>query len=310
MALALQLFATPAMSDALAPQALDDAWWTGPLLAPNAGTLPQGHLLFEPYVYDVIGIGHFDQDGALKASRYQADYGSQSYINYGVTDIFTAGLIPRFGHQQLGEGQNSAAAVDLGDISLQGQLRLNNFDEASRIPTISVNIGETFPTGRYDRLDRLGDGLGSGTYSTAFALYGQSYFWMGNGRLLRTRLDLTYSVSTDVGVSGASVYGTTAGFHGHADPGDEFTADLAFEYSVTRQWVLALDLWYQRENSTTVAGNTGTYRSGDSQLFYVAPALEFNWSGRYGLIAGARIAAAGRNAEASVAPLAAINCFF
>jgi len=29
-------------------QLLDDAWWTGPMLAPSASTLPQGHFLIEP----------------------------------------------------------------------------------------------------------------------------------------------------------------------------------------------------------------------------------------------------------------------
>jgi hypothetical protein len=36
-----------------APQSLDDAWWTGPLVAYSAHSLPQGHLLIEPYLYDV-----------------------------------------------------------------------------------------------------------------------------------------------------------------------------------------------------------------------------------------------------------------
>jgi len=35
-------------------QSLDDAWWTGPMLAPSAATLPRGHFLIEPYFYDVI----------------------------------------------------------------------------------------------------------------------------------------------------------------------------------------------------------------------------------------------------------------
>ena len=35
-------------------QAMADAWWTGPLLAASASTLPQGHFLVEPYIYDVI----------------------------------------------------------------------------------------------------------------------------------------------------------------------------------------------------------------------------------------------------------------
>jgi hypothetical protein len=31
-----------------ARQSLDDAWWTGPMLAPSAATLLQGHFLIEP----------------------------------------------------------------------------------------------------------------------------------------------------------------------------------------------------------------------------------------------------------------------
>ena len=34
-------------------QSLSDAWWTGPLVANSAGALPQGHVLIEPYLYDV-----------------------------------------------------------------------------------------------------------------------------------------------------------------------------------------------------------------------------------------------------------------
>ena len=33
-------------------QSLDDAWWTGPLLAAAAGSLPLGHFLFEPYFFE------------------------------------------------------------------------------------------------------------------------------------------------------------------------------------------------------------------------------------------------------------------
>ena len=34
-------------------QSRDDAWWTGPMLAPSAATLPRGHFLVEHYLYDV-----------------------------------------------------------------------------------------------------------------------------------------------------------------------------------------------------------------------------------------------------------------
>ena len=35
-------------------QSREDAWWTGPMLAASAASLPQGHFLLEPYLFDVI----------------------------------------------------------------------------------------------------------------------------------------------------------------------------------------------------------------------------------------------------------------
>ena len=43
-----------ASAAAAAEQSREDAWWTGPMLAPNAASLPQGHALIEPYLFDVI----------------------------------------------------------------------------------------------------------------------------------------------------------------------------------------------------------------------------------------------------------------
>ncbi|HKV81494.1 MAG TPA: hypothetical protein VJP02_25325 [Candidatus Sulfotelmatobacter sp.] len=42
-----------------ARQPLDNAWWTGLLLAPSANTLPSGHVLIEPYLYDIISQGFY-----------------------------------------------------------------------------------------------------------------------------------------------------------------------------------------------------------------------------------------------------------
>src|SRR5438874_9391571 len=39
---------------AAADQSREDAWWTGPMLAPSAATLPTGHMLLEPYLFDVM----------------------------------------------------------------------------------------------------------------------------------------------------------------------------------------------------------------------------------------------------------------
>lgn len=292
-------------------QALNEAWWTGPLLASGASTLPKGHILVEPYLYNAKPYGRIDDKGRRHSTPDEDNWGSQSYLLYGLTDTFTAGLIPRFGYRRA--GGRSSSGVQLGDLTVQGQYRLTQYKEGGRTPTLSLMLQETLPTGRHDRLDgRPNDGFGSGAYATTVGLNSQTYFWTPNGRILRTRLNFAYTRSNDAKVRDTSVYGTPSGFSGRARPGDSFNVDLAFEYSITRQWVAAIDLAYQRDASTRVSGVDGAgvafeRRSPVSQALILAPAIEYNISPALGVIAGARIIPAGRNTTASVTPVIAVN---
>ena len=305
----------------LPQQSLEDAWWTGPLLAPSAGTLPQGHWLLEPYVFDLMSYGRFDRNGTLHSTGAAHEFGNQSYIEYGLVDRFTLGLIPRLGFHESSAGQDSSGFA-VGDVTLQGAYGLTQFHQGSWVPATALVIGETFPAGKYDRLSGQTDGaLGSGAYSTTISLYSQSYFWMPNGRILRTRLDLSYQVSQWASLHGESVYGTLDGFSGRAHPGPSTFGDLAFEYSVTQKWVLATDAWWEHDGNTRVEGIYAApvispappylvQDSGSADLLYLAPAVEYNWSARMGVIAGARVMVLGRNVTATIAPVAAINMVF
>lgn len=317
------LTSTPAHTeDTASRQSMDDAWWTGPLLAASASTLPRGHFLVEPYLYDVITYGRFDAQGRRAIAPHANDFGSQSYVLYGLMDRVSVGVLPRFSFEKASQGPSSST-VGMGDLTLQAQYRLTLFREGDWVPTTSIVLGETLPTGKYDRLDRHpADGFGAGAYTTIVSLYTQEYIWLSTGRILRTRLDLSYAFSHEVALEGVSVYGTRAGFSGRARPGDSFTADSSWEYSVTRSWVLALDVTYERDASTRVVGSyttgdgSGSHlsaiqaSSGPSRSFFLAPAIEYNWSPRMGVIAGVRLIPAGRNTSVTVTPVAAINMVF
>lgn len=218
-----------------ADESRDDAWWTGPMTAASASMLPQGHMLVEPYLYEVVTTGRFDTNGRWEPAPREHDLGSLTYLLYGLTDRITVGLIPRLGINQP-EGQPSGSGI--GDTTLQAGYGLTRFHVGSWVPDVSLVLDETLPTGRYDRLAHLSEGFGAGSYATAVAVYSQDYFWAPNGRIVRTRLDLTYSVSSAVSLRDQSVYGTLPGFQGEARPGDSFTADAAAEYSLTQNWVL------------------------------------------------------------------------
>src|SRR5262249_40443356 len=152
-------------SPVVARQSLDDAWWTGPMLAPSAATLPRGHFLIEPYLYDVTLQGNFDHAGQRCSLPHANGFGSLTYMLYGLANKFTIGMIPTFGYNTVSKGPSSAG-IGLGDLTVQGQYRLFQFHEGSWLPTMSVAMQETLPTGKYDRLgQRPTDGFGSGAYT-------------------------------------------------------------------------------------------------------------------------------------------------
>jgi len=323
MLCALLAAATAAAAD---EQSRQDAWWTGPILAANAATLPQGHWLLEPYVFDEITNGTFDMQGRRHSGPYEHTLGSQAYVLYGLTDRVSAGVIPRLAYN-MPSGAPNSSGVGFGDLTLQAAYGLTQFQDGHYTPDLSLVLQQTLPTGRYDRLERASDGFGAGAYTTALALYSQDYFWMPNGRILRARLDLTYAVSSSASVRDESVYGTANGFRGRAYPGDSFTADAAAEYSLTRNWVLALDVVYQHNDSTRVSGTLPGAAleppgapaparvsfhsdSGASYSIAFAPAIEYNWNSRIGALLGVRIIQIGRNTTASVTPVTALNMVF
>jgi hypothetical protein len=287
-------------------QSLDDPWWTGPMLAPSAATLPRGHFLIEPYVFDV-------------RSAHANGFGSLTYMNYGLLDKLTVGIIPTAGFNVVDHGPNSSGII-LGDVTLQAQYRLKKFYEGSWIPTTSIAIQETLPTGKYDALGtRPSDGLGSGAYTTRPALYTQTYLWLPNGRILRMRFNVSQGLSGGVGVKDVSVYGTSAGFRGRAEPGNTTFMDASWEYSITQRWVLALDATYCHVGNTRTTGqnvlhptrpqNSSTImlNSGSSEAFGFAPAIEYSWKPNLGVLLGTRIIAFGHNTPTTITPAIAIN---
>ena len=281
-------------------QSLDDAWWTGPMLAPSAATLPRGHMLIEPYLYDVT-------------AAHLNGFGSLTYINYGLANRFTVGMIPTAGFNAVSNGASSSG-IGMGDLSLQAQYRLTQFHPGRWLPTMSVAVQETLPTGKYDRLGiRPSDGMGSGAYTTTLSFYTQTYFWLPNGRILRTRFNVSQALPSTAGVKDVSVYGTQSGFRGQAQPGKSLLLDSSWEYSLTRRWVLAFESTYRHAAETRVTGiNTVDHtevslNSGSSDTIAFAPAVEYSWKPTIGVLLGARIVSLGHNASHSITPAIALN---
>jgi hypothetical protein len=278
--------------------AMHSARWTGPLLASNAETLPHGHVYTEPYFFDGISGGDHHP-------------GSSGFYQYGLRDNWTVGMQPFFswGTQRFNRG----AAI--GDFKLLSQVRLSHFTAEHRVPSVALVTNLIIPTGKHDRLGAFKNGHGSGSFAPEIGVNVQQYFLLKNGRMLRGRINILKNFPIRTGVTGRSVYGTDAGFHGHARPGSKTSVVLGAEYSLTNEWVLAFDIERDEWDRTKVRGRDGSgalvdRRSSRSWNIGFAPAVEYNWSDRAGVIVGIWIVPKGHNASSSVTPAVAIQRFW
>lgn len=220
------------------------------------------------------------------------------------------------------DGGEGSSGVGVGDASVLAQYRLVAPPAESSLPTVSIQLEETLPTGAYDRLgNRPADGLGSGTRVTTLAINTQTWFWVPNGRILRLRFNVSRTFAGRADIDDVSVYGTALGFHGQVRPGDTFAVDAAVEYSLSREWALAFDLTWSRGGDTRVRGHVTPdadvaqaadvhLDSGTSEAFGFAPAVEYSWNAHLGLLLGVRVITGGRRTPTTVTPAVALNIVY
>jgi len=279
--------------------AMKTARWTGPMLASTAETLPKGHFYTEPYFFDVIVAGNHHP-------------GSSGFYQYGLLDNLTVGFQPSFATatNRLDRG------MAIGDFKLLSQLRLTHFRPDHQVPTIAVDLNEVIPTGKDDKLGPSEEGHGSGAFATEVGVNVQHWFLLGNGRLLRARINVLQRFPYRTGVTGRSVYGTDVNFRGHAKPGTKTTLIAAVEYSLTNEWVLSMDVEGDFFGGSRVEGHEGSggplvrTTTPASRDVGFSPAVEYNWSPSTGALIGVWIIPKGHNSPASVTPAIAISKFW
>ncbi|MES2327343.1 MAG: hypothetical protein V4499_08440 [Pseudomonadota bacterium] len=204
----------------------------------------------------------------------------------------------------------------IGDFKLLSQLRLTHFTPQHRVPTIALVLNEVIPTGKFDRLAPSEEGHGSGAFATEVGVNVQHWFLLNNGRLLRARVNVLQRFYDRTKVEGRSVYGTGAGFRGHARPGARTTLIGAVEYGLTNEWVLAFDVEADFAGRARIIGQEASggplvsTSSPPSRDVGFAPAVEYNWSPSTGALLGLWIIPKGHNSPPSVTPAIAISKFW
>jgi hypothetical protein len=276
-------------------------WYTGPLITPSANLLPPGLFNMQPYLFVTDNYAHFDEHGKSHSIPDLISLKGLVVLQAGVFDWLNILFTPQY----IRNSQSHHCASNFGDTSVS--LNFGLYKETSYYPGVAFSIGESFPSGKYQKLNPKKGGVdatGAGSYETTFSLnFGKVLWWWLPKHPMNTRLSLSYQFAVPTHIEGFNAYGGGFHTHGKVHPGSTFSADFGYEFSINQRWVLALDAVYSYTRKTTFSGNPGVDAFGlptavggpFNDQFSLAPAIEYNLSSNFGFIAGVWFSPWGRN---------------
>lgn len=321
-------------------------WVTGPLLAPSARTMPKGDVNFEPYLFAGRNIGRYDSHWDRRSTTEGTAASLQVPLQIGVTDNMQVFLNPTVYYNVF----ESAHAYRFGDLAVGVAFQLATDEPGTWMPDILLQFTETFPTGKYQKLNpkkRGTDGVGGGSFATQIMIATQKWFYYANCHCLRARFSASYTYAAPTHVKDFNSYGGGMGAHGKVYPGSVVSSIIGLEYPLNQRWVLALDIMGTGRTRTrfkgfpgmvdpfatigqtiaTVGSSVGTSNgilllsqqtspilttvgSPSSMQFSLAPAIEYNLSSTIGWIGGVWFSVAGMNTSQFVTGVIAYNQVF
>jgi hypothetical protein len=275
-------------------------WYAGPLLTPSAHIIGPQLYNIQPYAFFTNDYAVYDSHGHSHDIPHRHQISVPLYLQYGIVNRLEALLLVKGIHNR----QGGHSATNWGDTAFA--LGFAILKEAPYQPAIAVYLKETFPTGRYQKLNRKKDGvdgMGAGSYQTTLSLDFSKVIWWWTKHPMATRLSLNYTLAAPVHVRGFNTYGGVRKTHGTIGVVNTFEGDFGYEFSFTQRWVVALDVVYTYSSKSKFSGHRGRDAAGAHALvggpfndqLSLAPALEYNPNANLGFLAGVWFPVWGRN---------------
>ncbi|MCH9612404.1 MAG: hypothetical protein S4CHLAM102_08940 [Chlamydiia bacterium] len=291
-------------------------WYTGPLIAGSASTVPKGRWNIQGYLYLTDAYSRFTGNRRVVNQTDIYTVNPLVLFQYGLTEWMDITVTP----QAIFNWQGNASASEFGDLPVTLGFQL--LKETPYVPSLRFTVGETFPTGKYDNLSPNKGGIdssGGGVYKTVFGLNISKIFWNVPVHPYRFRLSTNYAFADNkASVDNFHAYGGGVGTNGDVSVGGQVNVDLGFEISLTQVWVFAADLAYFYQSHSSFTGTPGVISTGavasngapSSDQLSLAPAIEYNFDENGGLIVGIWFPLTGRNSSNFISLVSSLTYLF
>jgi hypothetical protein len=292
------------------PDAPDQPWITGPLLTPVGNVVKEGHGKYQPYLYWINNPAIYDHKWKSHTIPTFHSVIFQTSLAFGIAKAIEFTFIPQVAYHRT-EGEQ---AIRQGDLPFLFGFQLLKEEIDGFAPAIKLRLSGDFPIGKYQRSNpkKLKTDLtGLGSWDPGVSLIASKRFHLSGYRWLIGYLFAAYEYATPVHVHGISLYGGTTRTRGTVYPGSTTTVSAALELTLTKHFGFTLDAQYQHFNKNRFKGRAAGYapKFPSSEQFALAPAAEYNFSQRLGMITGAWFTVAGRNGPVFASWIFAINIY-
>ncbi len=219
-------------------------WFTGPIITPNPTTVPPGHPGLELVLIGSKNYGFYNSHGKLK--RTPAIWGIHPLFDFQVG--FNSILGAEFVGSMVINFSQGESSTHLTDSIFRLGFQVSTDIENSWIPDFRILLQETFPTGKYQKLNprkKGTDSAGQGSFQTGVQFVFQKLFAAKKNHPFAFRGCIGYFVPSSVNVKGINFYGVETDTDGTIYPGKWFTGFFYGEYALSRRWAIACELNYE-----------------------------------------------------------------
>lgn len=290
---------------------------TGTLLSFYSQNVEPGHFLVNPYLLLSSNYGYFDKSWSRKNVKNLYELELLLFLQVGLTKFIDLTLVLDGVYSKVGK----VDSLQLADTQIYLGFQFLRDIPNSYVPDFRVLIGESFPTGKYDNLDEnklLADGVGSGSYETAFGFALQKRFFITEQNPLFVNLSFLYFLPSNVSIEGFSIFGGGFGTEGTVSAGDYYFLNLGTEYRVNDTWSVALDMRFDHGNSSKFSGDEGVDNEAlinefilpSSEQFSLAPSLDYHPTTNFSVISGVWFTVAGRNSDSFASLVTSVAYYF